>query len=140
MLSHALRASFIAIVLVVLLPAIALAMDHRLQGAGVSVTVNDENGDYTVHCETTRQDWSGSLGSKMSVSEQTDPTEKKAWDSLTLDCGAGNMKGSFTVWSGKPVVLINGALDEPRDKPPADFPNFTSIPRELHVMSYSNRT
>lgn len=46
--------------------------------------------------------------------------------------------GYIRVYDEKPLVLFSNRSDEPCKTPPSPFPDFTELPRQLHVFSYQD--
>jgi hypothetical protein len=119
----------------------ALAKVHEIQGAGVSVSVDDATGDYKITREKPRQTWAGSVGAAVKHVMQGEGRDGEvAFKTIEFDFPTDGMSATIRAYSSQPIVLIEWKTENALAKPPAEFPNFTSIPSNLHILSYTNHT
>ena len=114
---------------------------HEIKGSGLNVSVDDATGDYKITREKPQQTWAGSVGAAVKHVMQGEGRDgDAAFKSIEFDFPNEQMSATIRAYSNRPIVLIEWKSASALAKPPAEFPNFTSIPSNLHILSYTNRT
>jgi hypothetical protein len=124
-----------------LLGSQVIAKVHEIKGADVSVSVDDATGEYKITREKPQQSWAGSVGAAVKRVMQGEGRDgDAAFKTIEFDFANEGMSATIRAYTTQPIVLIEWKTENALAKPPAEFPNFTSIPSNLHILSYTNRT
>src|SRR5207248_3377667 len=120
----------------------ALGKTFDIETNGVTLRVDDESGNYAVMRTEPAQTWSGSLGTALKHVMQGEGHDGLGdFKSVEFDWQSDSaLSGAIRVYIDRPLVSFAWSSETALEKPPADFPNFTMIPNDLHILSYSNRT
>jgi hypothetical protein len=133
--------NFIACVCISLVVGVSLSAKARqikLESKAVSFTIDDETGAYVLVRTSPAENWGGTIGSALSrVMQGGGSDELGPFQSVSF---VGEVECAIRVYTDRPIVLFEWSSEKALEKPPTDFPNFTSIPSGLHILSYSNRT
>ena len=108
----------------------------------MTINIDDETGGYSVIRSTPAQTWSGTTGAPLHRVMQGEGTDSLGkFQSIEFDWKTDTeLSGSIHLYSDRPLVVFEWSSESALSKPPADFPNFTKIPGDLHIFSYANRT
>lgn len=109
--------------------------------SAISVTVNRQNGDYTIASDNPRWVFSGSIGQSL---ENIKSTEGKdaigSYKEISFQWKLDNLyTGSIRYYQHIPVVLFSLNVPHGAKHIDAVFPAFTSFPQSMHPFSYQNK-
>src|SRR3954451_5212074 len=115
------------------------ARQIELKGKNCSLSVDDTRGTYVLERTDPVQRWEGSIGGELNRVMQGEGQDELGKFS-TVSFLDGGIDKEIHVYVDRPVVMFNWSSDKALAKPPAEFPDFTKLPPDQHILSYSNKT
>src|SRR5581483_6131602 len=112
---------------------------HELKTTEITVTVDDETGDYSVARSSPAQTWSGSASSPLKQFMQGEGSDNVG-GYKSVEFKIGDEDAFIHLYKDHPLIVFGWNSDNALSKPPADFPSFTRLPENQHILSYQNST
>jgi hypothetical protein len=129
----------LAAILVIALPPRMWA--RKKPAAGLTATVDARTGDYAVTGRAPGWQFRGSVGSPLQDLVRTTGRDPLGpfhsvrfnwrWNDVLLT-------GLIKIYDSRPIGRFQLTYDDSTPHPQLNFPNFTSLPTDLHVFSYRN--
>jgi hypothetical protein len=107
---------------------------------GLSVQLDAGSGNYVLSAQTPAWSFRGSLNvplTHVAVRWGHDTSGSFRQISFAWQAGKLPMQGEIRLYQEKPAVLFAQTCEVAAEAPPAAFPDFTALPPDLHVFSYS---
>ena len=107
--------------------------------AGVTATVDARTGDYAVSSQAPAWQFHGSVGSPVQhVARAVGHDTLGPFHSLRFGWSWNGVPvtGEIKTYDQRPVARFQLTYDQATPHPQLNFPNFTSLPADLHVFSY----
>ncbi|BCM92036.1 hypothetical protein IAD21_03915 [Abditibacteriota bacterium] len=116
------------------------ALGATISGSGLSVTVNETNGSYSVSAAKSNWKFAGTLGAKLSnLATQTKSDRLGSYQEISFDWkDEDNWHGAIRTYQNRPLIAFDVASPKGGLGPTPDFPSFTALPRDLRKLSFSD--
>ncbi|HXT09999.1 MAG TPA: hypothetical protein VN873_00400 [Candidatus Angelobacter sp.] len=131
----------VAVVAIMMLVGAPAATLHS--PGGLSVTVDPENGHYELTSTHPAWTFAGSVDApvkNIKTSHGHDSIGAYQQIAFKWQQGKSPFTGRIRLYNGQSVALFSQTAVKAAEMPPAPFPAFTALPRDLHVFSYAQHT